>query len=291
MSVLYPYLSALHVFRVRGGLGGGSGCTAVFVIVDTETGAGTPYHLTIANIGDSRALLGRAGTTVALTEDHKPTNAEEKARIEAAGGFVQAARVDGQLALSRAMGDSQYKGNSEIPDDQQKVIAVPDVTTETLGPNDFLLICCDGIFESFTNEEAVNFVAEKLKTNGDDPAMIMALLLDAVLHAGSKDNMTAVLVLPVDGSAYHQDKDEFLPGSFHEHRSNASFTEAYARDARQHGNMSLEEAVALLDKNAASGYYKPTAMQSRGFNFMNLVASVSGNGGLKDDDDDELAGN
>lgn len=279
------------LYRVRGAVGGGSGCTAVFVIVDTEGGAGTPYKLTIANVGDSRALLGRAGTTVALTEDHKPTNSEEKARIEAAGGFVQAARVDGQLALSRAMGDSQYKGNKDIPDDQQKVIAVPDVTNETLGPNDFLLICCDGIFESFTNEEAVSFVAEKLKTHADDPAMIMALLLDAVLHAGSKDNMTAVLILPIDGTDYNREKDEFLPGSFHEHRSNASFTEAYARDARQHGDMSLEEAITLLDKNVASGYYKPTAMQSRGFNFMNLVASVSGGAGLKEDDDDDLAGN
>lgn len=263
----------------------------MFVIADTEAGTGTPYKLTIANIGDSRALLGRAGATIALTEDHKPTNIEEKSRIEAAGGFVQAARVDGQLALSRAMGDSQYKGNKDIPDDQQKVIAVPDVTNETFGPNDFLLVCCDGIFESFTNEETVNFVAEQLKTNSDDPAMIMALLLDAVLHAGSKDNMTAVLILPVDGTAYHRDQDEFLPGTFHEHRSNASFTEAYARDARTHGNMSLEEAVALLDKNVASGYYKPTAMASRGFNFMNLVASVSGQGGLKEDDDDDLAGN
>lgn len=256
------------------------------MVVDTpEEGAGQTYKLTIANIGDSRALLCRAGETVALTEDHKPTNEIERSRIVAAGGFVQAARVDGQLALSRAMGDSQYKGNAEIPDDEQKVIAVPDVTTETMGPNDFLLICCDGIFESFTNEEAVDFVKEKMKTHGEDPAMIMALLLDAVLHAGSKDNMTALLILPTDGTAYHQAKDEFLPGSFHEHRTNASFTEAYARDARQHG-VTLEEAVALLDKNAESGYYKPVAMQARGINFMNLVASVA-NGGLRDDDDDD----
>lgn len=42
-----------------------------------------------ANAGDSRAVLCRNGTAVDLSEDHKPTNAVERTRIENANGFVE----------------------------------------------------------------------------------------------------------------------------------------------------------------------------------------------------------
>jgi len=47
--------------------------------------------------------------TVALSEDHKPDNYDEKRRIEAAGGFVEDNRVNGSLNLSRSLGDFTYK--------------------------------------------------------------------------------------------------------------------------------------------------------------------------------------
>ena len=49
---------------------------------------------------------------VALSDDHKPDNAAEKARIMAAGGFVEENRVNGSLNLSRSMGDFEYKSNT-----------------------------------------------------------------------------------------------------------------------------------------------------------------------------------
>lgn len=262
------------------GMGGGSGCTAVFVIADTATEGG--YKLTVGNIGDSRALIGRAGQTIALTDDHKPGNPIELERIRNAGGFVESSRVDGQLALSRAMGDSQYKSNQQLPAHQQKVIPVPDITQEVLGPNDFLLICCDGIFESFTNDQAVQFVANALKKT-DDLAMIMADLLDAVLVAGSKDNMTAMIVLPQNGESYHQDKEEFLPGAFHQNKTDRSFVEAYTKDAERNG-FTLDAAIKLLDENTESGKYKPVTIASRGFFFPFFAAAAASN--PKDDNDD-----
>jgi serine/threonine protein phosphatase PrpC len=44
-----------------------------------------------------------------LSYDHKPDNVEEEARIKASGHFVEDSRVDVNLALSRAIGDFQYK--------------------------------------------------------------------------------------------------------------------------------------------------------------------------------------
>ena len=83
------------------------GCTATCVLI-------TPTHLICANAGDSRVVLGRSGgdeICLPLSEDHKPDNEKEKARIEAVGGFVEENRVNGSLALSRALGDFEYKGN------------------------------------------------------------------------------------------------------------------------------------------------------------------------------------
>ena len=46
-----------------------------------------------------------------MSVDHKPEDPVERARIYNAGGFVEENRVNGMLALSRALGDFEYKGS------------------------------------------------------------------------------------------------------------------------------------------------------------------------------------
>jgi len=41
---------------------------------------------------------------------------------------VNEERVDGELALSRALGDHQYKDKSNLPPEQQAVSPFPDVS-------------------------------------------------------------------------------------------------------------------------------------------------------------------
>lgn len=72
-------------------------------------------------------------------------DAGEKARISAAGGFVDFGRVNGNLALSRAIGDFEFKKSADLAPEQQIVTAFPDVVTHDVSEDDeFLVIACDG---------------------------------------------------------------------------------------------------------------------------------------------------
>mmetsp|Transcript_19792 Transcript_19792/g.27637 ORF Transcript_19792/g.27637 Transcript_19792/m.27637 type:complete len:293 (-) Transcript_19792:10-888(-) len=180
------------------------GSTCVFALCQPLGGAEggrKGYKVTVCNVGDSRAILVRSnGRMVPLTMDHKPENATERRRIYMAGGYVKQNRVDGQLALSRAFGDWSYKSNPELTYHEQKVIAVPDITNEIMYEGDTLLICCDGLFEQLSREAVAKFVHQSLqKDRAQDPAFIVAALLDEVLQHGSKDNMSCICVRMQDG--------------------------------------------------------------------------------------------
>jgi serine/threonine protein phosphatase PrpC len=81
-----------------------AGCTANVVII-------TRTEVICANSGDTRSVMSKKGKVKDLSIDHKPDMPSEKRRIERANGFVEDSRVNGMLALSRAMGDFEYKGN------------------------------------------------------------------------------------------------------------------------------------------------------------------------------------
>lgn len=98
-----------------------------------------------------------------MSIDHKPDDPEEKSRITEAGGFVSEGRVNGNLNLSRAMGDLEYKNNKDRPLDKQLIIAKPDVKHTVLnGDDQFLLMGCDGIWECRTNEELIDFIKVRM---------------------------------------------------------------------------------------------------------------------------------
>ncbi len=81
-----------------------AGCTASVVLISKT-------EIICANAGDSRSVLSKKGKAKDLSTDHKPDLPSEKRRIERANGYVEESRVNGMLALSRAMGDFEYKSN------------------------------------------------------------------------------------------------------------------------------------------------------------------------------------
>ena len=74
-----------------------------------------------ANVGDSRAIASVNGNVDVLSLDHKPVNDTEIKRIQAAGGWVEFNRVNGNLALSRALGDFVFKRNEKKTAEEQIV--------------------------------------------------------------------------------------------------------------------------------------------------------------------------
>ena len=99
-----------------------AGATAIVAVITGRT-------LTVANAGDSRAVLCRAGGVVTpLSYDHKPHQEREMSRITKAGGFVNHfGRVNANLNLSRSIGDLKYKQVPGIEPAEQIITAEPDI--------------------------------------------------------------------------------------------------------------------------------------------------------------------
>ncbi len=137
-----------------------------------------------ANIGDSRIVIGTYNGCETLTEDHKPDLPKEKTRIEAAGGFVikfGVHRVQGELAMSRAIGDSYLK---------PYVIAEPFVVNGFLGKeNDFVVVACDGIWDVLSADEAID-IARKTK----EAQKAADTILSTATFRGSTDNKTVIVL-------------------------------------------------------------------------------------------------
>ncbi|XP_038987853.1 uncharacterized protein LOC103718236 isoform X6 [Phoenix dactylifera] len=136
-----------------------------------------------------------------LTMDHHPDREDERSRVEAAGGYVLewagVLRINGELAVSRAIGDVPFKNYG--------VISTPEVTDwQSLTSNDsYLIAASDGIFEKMTTQEVCDLLwYEKLRAdmNSDSIRTIKHSLADYIvkiaLEKGSMDNM-AVVVVPL----------------------------------------------------------------------------------------------
>ena len=86
-------------------------------------------------------------------------------RIEKAGGHVTPdGRVNGGLNLSRALGDHAYKTNKSLPLTEQMISPVPDIKTLELDPklDSYVFLACDGIWNSLSSQETVDFINERL---------------------------------------------------------------------------------------------------------------------------------
>ncbi|KAI7889899.1 phosphatase 2C-like domain-containing protein [Mucor mucedo] len=179
-----------------------SGCTAVTVLVTPDQ-----KEIYCANAGDSRSVISTAGKSKPLSYDHKPTDPKENQRIVNAGGFVEFGRVNGNLALSRAIGDFEFKQNNTLPAEQQAVTCDPDVIKHTIESEDeFIVLACDGIWDCMTNQQVVSYIRQALsqKTKlGEICEQIMDDCLAVESDGGGFgcDNMSVIIVAILNGKS------------------------------------------------------------------------------------------
>lgn len=178
-----------------------SGCTAVAIVLKDN-------RVYCANAGDSRCIYSKAGMAIPLSYDHKPSNPDELRRIKNAGGFVEFGRVNGNLALSRAIGDFLFKTNTKIGPKEQAVTAFPDViSAELTDDTEFIVLACDGIWDVLSNQQVVDFVRERIAKKVP-LAEICEQMMDHCLAPKTRttgagcDNMTVVIVAYLNNDTY-----------------------------------------------------------------------------------------
>jgi protein phosphatase PTC1 len=103
-----------------------------------KTAASRQRVLYTANVGDARIVLCRNGKALRLSYDHKGSDENEGKRVANAGGLILNNRVNGVLAVTRALGDSYMKD----------LVTGHPYTTETVIQSDldeFIILACDGV--------------------------------------------------------------------------------------------------------------------------------------------------
>jgi serine/threonine protein phosphatase PrpC len=202
----------------------GSGACLVCALV-------TPTHFIVASCGDCVAFLFRLnddGTRVTreLTRDHEPSLPEERARIEAAGHRVVlmdtgGGRIDGDLNISRAFGDSIFKHSAPLarmPRFNEEgllvdadpstllthktfaITAHPDIVIVERTPQDIMLLLgSDGLVDiqmgTVTDKHLVPtrlWNAAQLEGVSDPTHLAMLACDEAYIHK-SADNISAVV--------------------------------------------------------------------------------------------------
>lgn len=168
-----------------------SGSTALVAIKNNNT-------LYVANVGDSRAIISNNDKAVEITEDHKPTKKSEYDRILSVGGTVVldpngVPRVNGNLALSRAIGDLYLA---------PAVTWIPDIYSVKLTQNNkFVVMATDGLWDVYDNQEVVDFINVQFKrVNGImEPKKALNSVCTSLVQSsrmrGSGDNITLMLLL------------------------------------------------------------------------------------------------
>eukprot|EP00741_Cyanophora_paradoxa_P014145 tig00020746_g13650.t1 len=156
-----------------------AGCTACTAVIHGD-------RLYVANTGDSRAVLVRDQSAVALTRDQSAES--EARRIHASGGQIRPGlhggilRVEGRLAMARAIGDGELKARG--------VIAEPEEQAVSLSRGDrFLIVASDGLWDAVSNEEAGSVVSSTRSTS--EAAVELVALAN---RRGSDDDITAIVV-------------------------------------------------------------------------------------------------
>lgn len=135
-----------------------------------------------ANVGDSRAYIIYNNYIKQITVDHKCSVPEEAERIRNCGGKITKNRVQGQLVLSRSLGDLYCK--------KYGVTNLPDISVNKIDNNvKYVVIASDGIWDVVDENTVLNM--SKLKKNAEE---FCKDLVKKAIEKESKDNISCIVI-------------------------------------------------------------------------------------------------
>ena len=171
-----------------------SGSTAVVCVLSST-------QLFVANLGDSRAVMSVRGKALDLSQDQNfaPSNgdfaAQERRRVEEAGGFVDAAGyLNGVLGVSRGLGSldplnraHKLRGLSAVPVIRQYA--------RQHGEEEFIIMACDGLWDVMSTQGAVEYVVGALRRHDGNVKLAAKALVKEALDLKTTDNVTVLLIV------------------------------------------------------------------------------------------------
>ena len=167
----------------------------------------------VVQVGDSTTIVYQDNEAVFETKEHKPTDPEETAHIESAGGVVRMGRLN-MFGLSRAFGNCEQKrkrsqfdalvfdGQNELYGPQYSgtdgmMRVLPDINVITIDPghNYLFLSMSDGVFEHRSSEKLTSSMINRLVSRkGIDSEFCEKVAGLARNRFGSRDDISLIAV-------------------------------------------------------------------------------------------------
>ena len=134
------------------------------------------------NIGDTKCILIQTNGSRKLSYDDLLSDENEYNRINNEGGYIKNGRVCGELMISRAFGDWEYKPYG--------VICLPHVTKIEINDKcKYVILASDGIWDALDDLDVYKFSlsAENSKTLCND-------IIQNALERETKDNLSCFVI-------------------------------------------------------------------------------------------------
>lgn len=166
----------------------------------------------VANLGDSQGIVTNGEKFTVLSELHDFTNEAERKIVEQKGGIILRNRLQGALAVSRSIGDINYK---------EFMSSEPEISVYNIEDQDeYLILATDGFWNGLSPENCTLKIQEFKKSEnhfgGDLKGLADFLIEEAKANIKTKkDNMTLIIVeLNKISKKAEKDKSKKFSGFF-----------------------------------------------------------------------------
>ena len=157
----------------------GSTATIIYITQNKINGKKILYCI---NIGDTKCILTQTTGSRKLSYDDLSTDESEYNRIINEGGFIKNGRVGGQLMISRAFGDWEFKPYG--------VICSPHITKiEINDKSKYVILASDGVWDVLDDLDVYKF-----SLSADNSKILCDQIIQNALERETTDNLSCFVI-------------------------------------------------------------------------------------------------